>query len=260
MSRRLMPGDLFEVQYTDPPKSKLIPQAIDLDILFEDSNVLVINKPQGMVVHPGSGNPEGTLVNAVLYYCRQIGEEFSGEMIRPGIVHRLDKDTSGIIIIAKNPESLEFLADQFRKGSVRKQYLAIVKGRPLAARKGRIETLISRDPHNRKRFAVPASSGSSGCSGKRAVTYYHVLKEFDGFSLISLRPKTGRTHQLRVHMAYKGCPILGDPIYSRKSDHPFMLHAYKLSILLPGEKDLRLFRAPVPMRFRTFIRLIKAHL
>ncbi len=251
LGRRLRPGDLLEVFFIDPPEVDLSPEAIELDIIFEDRNVLVINKPPGMVVHPGSGNHSGTLVNALLHYCGELKDNFGAETIRPGIVHRLDKDTSGIIIVAKNPAAREMLAGQFRRGQVRKQYLAIVKG-SLPGEKGRIETRICRDPHQRKRFIASTSTG------RPAITFYRALKAFTDYTLVSLQPKTGRTHQLRVHMKYLGCPILGDPIYGRKSAseaHSLMLHAYRLSIRLPGSEgqEAGSFRAPLPKRFREFI-------
>ncbi|MBA7608755.1 Ribosomal large subunit pseudouridine synthase D [subsurface metagenome] len=251
LSRHLKSGDLLEVWYSDPPPVELIPEEIELNILYEDRNVLVIDKPPGMVVHPGCGNRSGTLVNAVLHYCSLLRETFPDESLRPGIVHRLDKDTSGVIILAKSHQALDFLAGQFRSGRVKKQYLAILRGSPKPPA-GRIETLICRDPHNRKRFTAHTSSG------KRALTLYRVVKSFSGYSLISLRPRSGRSHQLRVHMAFQGCPILGDPIYSRKAHYPMMLHAFKLWIRLPGDETPRLFRAPLPERFLKAVRSFEA--
>jgi 23S rRNA pseudouridine1911/1915/1917 synthase len=247
LSKALPQGKLLEIYYTDPPEIRLQAEAIDLEIVYEDQNVLVVNKPQGLVVHPGSGNHSGTLVNALLYHCREMEERFPEETLRPGIVHRLDKDTSGVIIAAKNPESLEFLARQFRIGRTRKTYLALVRGRPSPGA-GKIDTLIRRHPRDRKRFAP------SNQQGKRALTRYRVLRSFGDISLLLLRPRTGRTHQLRVHMRYLGCPILGDSLYGRRESYSLMLHAYRLSIMLPGESSPRLFKAPLPQRFKTLIR------
>jgi 23S rRNA pseudouridine1911/1915/1917 synthase len=217
-----------------------------LDILYEDSRVVVLNKPRGMVVHPGSGVRSGTLVQGLLAHAREIAVNFPKEPVRPGIVHRLDKDTSGVIITAKDPESLEYLACQFRGRAVRKVYLAIVKGMPPQLR-GTIRGHILRDPRHRKRF-VHAETG-----GKPAETLYKVLSSRDGYSFVVLKPKTGRTHQLRVHMKSVGCPILGDPVYGRKdqsfSQAGLMLHAYSLSLVLPGENQERTFRAPIPPEF-----------
>lgn len=256
-SRPVLPGDLVELRWTEEAPRGIEPESIPLDILFENDRVLVVDKPQGMVTHPGAGNWSGTLANAVLGY---LGEGQAArfapadgarpEVQRPGIVHRLDKDTSGVIILAKDPEALEALALQFRDRRARKQYLAIVKGE-LPAPKGSIDTLIARDPRNRKLFAVSVRGG------KRALTLYSVLARKQGYCLVSLRPRTGRTHQLRVHMRHLGHPILGDPLYA-KTDPRFpraslMLHAYRLKITLPGETEPRVFRAPLPGRFVSFM-------
>ena len=251
LSRRLRAGDQLEVQLAPPPALEVAPQPIPLDILFEDENLMVINKPQGLVVHPGCGNPSGTLVNALLHHCKTLKEKFPGQPIRPGIVHRLDKDTSGLIVVAKNPAAQEFLASQFRGRRVRKQYLAVVQGTP-PQEKGRIETRICRDPGNRKRFTCSATRG------RLAVTRYRLIRSLKGSSLLTLYPKTGRTHQLRVHMRRLGCPILGDPLYGRAAPHPLLLHAYRLWIILPGEEEPRVFRAPLPPLFREYLRALRS--
>lgn len=251
LSKRVQPGDLLEVEYAEAPATEVVAEAIPLEILFEDPNVVVINKPQGMVVHPASGNWSGTLVNALLHYCDRLAQMFPGEEGRPGIVHRLDKETSGLIITAKNAESRDFLARQFRDRRVGKQYIAIVKG-DLPAPEGRIETRIGRDPRHRKRFTCLKSPEG----GKKAVTLYRQLRERSGYTLASLQPKTGRTHQLRVHMAHLGCPIVGDSLYGGLSAAPLMLHAYGLKILLPGDAQPRIFRAPLPSRFSEFWRTL----
>jgi 23S rRNA pseudouridine1911/1915/1917 synthase len=253
LSRHLRPGDNLEITFTAAAGPAVEPEQIALDILFEDANVLVVNKPQGMVVHPASGNRSGTLVNAILGYCTGIGQRFSEGETRPGIVHRLDKDTSGVIITAKNPDAQEFLAAQFRNRLVDKRYLAVIDGRMPAA-EGRIDTRIGRDPYHRQRFTV-LPPGASG--GRRSVTVYRRLRAFNGFSLVSLQPRTGRTHQLRVHMAYLGCPIVGDKVYGWRRrggpDRTLMLHAQRLRLRLPGEQQPRTFRAPLPERFRSFL-------
>jgi len=250
-SKHLLPGDGLEITYTSAPETNVDPETIDLTILYEDGNVLVVDKPQGMVVHPASGNWSGTLVNAILGHCGGIRNNFPPGEVRPGIVHRLDKDTSGVIIAAKNGETREFLSEQFRQRTVGKRYIAIVQGR-LPAVRGRIDTWMARDPHNRKRFTclVP---GSGGSQGKRAVTLYREIDVLGDRSLVTLRPRTGRTHQLRVHMAHLGCPIVGDKLYGWKArgrgDQTLMLHAYRLRITLPGEQQPRTFQAPIPKRF-----------
>ncbi len=247
LSKRIQSGDILEFEYRDLPPPELVPEEIELDILYENADVLVLNKPQGLVVHPGSGNRSGTLAHGLLYYCSQIGREFEDEPVRPGIVHRLDKDTSGVMIAAKNVPAQEFLAAQFRSRQVRKQYLAVVKGRPPKA-KGRVEMRIARDAHHRQRFTT------SAVRGKTAVTYYRTIRTYSDCTLLSLQPKTGRTHQLRVHMLHLGCPVLGDPLYNRKDflSGSLMLHAYRLKILLPGAELPRVFKAPLPERFQSF--------
>ncbi len=251
LSKILNSGDIITVEYDHLAPLNLIPEKIELDIIYEDSNTIVLNKPQRMVVHPGAGNFTGTLVHGLLYHCLEMKDKFPLDDIRPGIVHRLDKDTSGVLISAKNPEALEFLSSQFRDKSAQKSYLAIVKGVPVKS-EGRIETFIARDQNNRKKFTV------SEKRGKKAVTIYKVIKAWDNFSLLHLKLETGRTHQLRVHMLFLGNPILGDSVYGRKSgifpDISLMLHAYILSLILPGDIDkISTFTAPIPLRFSKVI-------
>ncbi|HUV08801.1 MAG TPA: RluA family pseudouridine synthase, partial [Spirochaetia bacterium] len=262
LSRKIKTGDHLEILYTEPPSPDVRPEAIELDILYEDANVAVINKPQGMVVHPGKGRHSGTLVNALLFRCEGMAARFPEEYLRPGIVHRLDKDTSGVIITARNIETHNFLARQFSKRRIRKTYLAIVKGSPPHSR-GIIETQIKRNPYHRKRFTACQAGG------RVAVTAYKVLRSFPGYSFIALRPNTGRTHQLRVHALHMGCPVLGDPIYSRRDrvfpEATLMLHAYKLEVVLPplhsgepsngvyGQFRRKTFKAPVPSRFKEIL-------
>ena len=254
LARKVRVGDVVVVEWTDPPPSELAPQDISLDVLFENSDVVVIDKPQGMVVHPGSGNFTGTLVNALLFRYAGLSQEFGEENGRPGIVHRLDKETSGTIIVARNVAAHEMLAAQFRDRTTRKRYLAVVNGAP-RDNEGKIENRLGRDPRDRKRFACVTDGG------RAASTRYRVLKRFgagkDAYSLVLLAPRTGRTHQLRVHMKSLGTPILGDPVYGHRDprfpDARLMLHARSLSIRLPGEKELRLFVSRLPQRFLTVI-------
>jgi len=254
LSRLVSDGDLLELEWEEPEASFLIPQKIPLEILYEDSRVVVLNKRQGMVVHPGAGNKSGTLANALLYrrLSRSNGdghvpEGFGPEGFRPGIVHRLDKDTSGVIIAAWDDEALAFLAAQFKERSTRKTYLALTKGVP-PNKSGTISTRLTRDPRDRKRFVC------SDMNGKQALSWYKVLETYGDYALVALRPKTGRTHQLRVHLKQLGCPILGDPIYGRKDqmfpEATLMLHAYLLTIELLDGKGARTFKSPVPARFR----------
>lgn len=254
LSKHLLPGDRLEINYSEEPAMNLEAEEIQLRILYEDRNVLVINKEQGMVVHPAGGNWSGTLVNALLWHCKELRNSFTADQARPGIVHRLDKDTSGVIITAKDVQTREFLSEQFRRRRVMKRYLAIVEGN-LPAGRGRIDTWIARDPHHRKRFTclLPDSKASAG---RRSLTLYRELRRLDGFTVVSLRPRTGRTHQLRVHMAHLGCPIVGDRLYGWKprgrGSWPLMLHAQRLRITLPGERQPRTFVAPLPDRFDRF--------
>ncbi len=250
LSKKVSPGDNLQISYSNPPVPDINPENIKLDIIYEDKNVIVINKQAGMVVHPGSGINSGTLVNAILYYIKELKTNFEEEL-RPGIVHRLDKDTSGVIITAKNPIAHEYLSNQFRKRKTKKIYLSIVKGLPQYSNHT-IDTFLTRDFKNRKKFRV------SKTTGKRAITEYEILRSYSGYAFLKMKPKTGRTHQLRVHACSISCPMLGDPIYSR-TDAGFpniglMLHAFKLYIILPGEEKERLFRAPVPERFINFFK------
>ena len=249
LSKSVNNGDIISVEIAEAPApdENLIPQKMDLDIIYEDDNVIVINKAQGVVVHPAAGNFQGTLVNGLLDYVSGLEDEFEEETVRPGIVHRLDKDTSGVIIIAKNPETHEFLSRQFRDKTTQKTYIAIIRGR-LPKKHDTIHTYIVRDRQNRKKFTVP-----SGAKGKEAITEYQVEKELGNYTFCRLCPHTGRTHQLRVHMQHMNTPILGDPIYSRADsrfpDATLMLHAASLEIFIPGVETRMVFSAPVPARF-----------
>jgi len=255
LGRKLKAGDAVSVVYRDAPAPEASPENIPLSILFENDDVLVVDKPQGMVVHPGCGNLSGTLVNALLFHCEGIAARFGAGDARPGIVHRLDKETSGVIIVAKNVRAHEHLAAQFQARTVRKRYLAVVRGK-LPAESGKVETRIARDPHDRKRFACAASGG------RIALTHYRLLRSFGEHGLVLLSPRTGRTHQLRVHMRHLGAPILGDPVYGRKDprfpDATLMLHARSLALLLPGEETPRLFTARTPQRFRDVLRALQS--
>lgn len=250
LSKTVRNGDEITIEYDCEPETSVIPEDIPLDIIYEDENVAIINKAQGMVVHPAAGNPVGTLANALLYHISGNNTDFEDDDNRPGIVHRLDKDTSGLIATAKNINTHEFLSDQFRLKKVRKKYIAAVRGK-LPASGGTVDTYLARDRNSRKKFEV------SNGRGKHALTHYRVIKEFEDFSLVMLEPETGRTHQLRVHMKHLGCPIIGDPLYSRKNtrfaDYTLMLHAYLLEIAVPGS-GLKRFHAPLPERFKKIIR------
>jgi 23S rRNA pseudouridine1911/1915/1917 synthase len=235
-------GSQVTVRIPPPVPTDLVPEEIPLDILFENEDLLVINKPAGMVVHPAVGHASGTLVNAVLGYDPEI-EGIGGEE-RPGVVHRLDKETSGVILLAKNERAHRWLQDQFRLREVEKTYLALVDGKPPTP-SGRVEAHIGRDPSHRKRMAIVPES-----RGREAISEYKTLESFKAHTLLEFHPLTGRTHQIRLHCAFLGCPIVGDEIYGRKKqsipmDRHF-LHARSLKILLPGEKKPSFFEAPLP--------------
>ena len=220
----------------------LIAENIPLDVIFENDELIVVNKPAGMVVHPAAGHASGTLVNAVLGYEPDI-EGIGGEE-RPGVVHRLDKDTSGLIVMAKNERAHRWLQDQFRLRKVEKTYLALVDGKPPTPT-GRVEASIGRDPHQRKKMAI-----TTPAKGREAISEYKTLESFPRHTLLEFHPQTGRTHQIRLHCLFLGCPIVADGIYGHKKaslelDRHF-LHAFRLKITLPGEKLPRAFEAPLP--------------
>ena len=233
---------MVTVRIPPPVPADLIAENIPLDILFENDDMLVVNKEAGMVVHPAVGHADGTLVNAVLGYDPEI-EGIGGEE-RPGVVHRLDKETSGLILVAKNERAHRWLQDQFRLRRVEKTYLALVDGRPPTP-SGRVEAYIGRDPSHRKRMAIVSES-----RGREAISEYKTLESFKSHTLLEFHPLTGRTHQIRLHCEFLGCPIVGDKVYGRKKtsvdiDRHF-LHASRLRIILPGETEPRTFEAPLP--------------
>ncbi len=238
----LEPGSQVQIIVPAQRPTDLVAEDIPLNIVFENDDLVVINKPAGMVVHPAVGHAQGTLVNAVLGHDPDL-EGIGGEQ-RPGIVHRLDKDTSGLILVAKNDQSLVWLQDQFRLRRVRKIYQALSDGHPPTPT-GRIEAAIGRDPSLRKQMAIVDER-----KGRAAASEYHVLETFPNHTLFEVHPETGRTHQIRLHLAFIGCPIVGDTLYGRKTPSLKIarqfLHAGRLSIILPGESEARTFEAPLP--------------
>jgi 23S rRNA pseudouridine1911/1915/1917 synthase len=235
-------GNDIQIMIPAPVPSELIAEDIPLDIIFDNSDLVIVNKPAGMVVHPGAGHFSGTLVHAALGAIPDL-VGISGEE-RPGIVHRLDKETSGLIIMAKNEKALHWLQDQFKTRKVKKVYLALVDGKPPTP-VGRVEAEIARDPSHRKQMAT-VSDGH----GRPAVTEYKTLEQFPHHTLIEAHPLTGRTHQIRLHLAFLGCPIVGDKVYGKKAPtielNRHFLHAAKISFIFPGEKEARTFEAPLP--------------
>ena len=262
LSAKLKHGDEVTLEWEDPIPEEIIPQDIPLEILYEDENVTVINKKQGMVTHPANGNWTGTLVNALLFHWGKeaVVHKEDGCLLpvsarRPGIVHRLDKDTSGTIITAKNRDTETYLQEQFKKRRVKKEYIAIVKGHPPVDH-GSIKTNLVRDTIDRKKFTSTADK----TKGKTAHTVYTCIAVYGPYSLMKVTLKTGRTHQIRVHLKSIGCPIVGDPIYGVKDSllktATLMLHSYSLSIRLPGSSDFKQFKSPVPVRFKKIMQML----
>ncbi|MCS6994338.1 MAG: RluA family pseudouridine synthase [Anaerolineales bacterium] len=239
---KLEGGEQVQIRIPPPQPAGLIAERIPLAVLFENEDLLIVNKPAGMVVHPAAGHDRGTLVNAVLGYDPHI-EGIGGEE-RPGIVHRLDKDTSGLIVIAKNERAHRWLTEQFKTRRVEKTYLALVDGKPPTPT-GRVEAPIGRDPHDRKKMAIVKAE-----KGREAVSEYRTLESFPHHTLLEFHPHTGRTHQIRLHCAFLGCPITGDVTYGHRKPsldlNRHFLHAWRLKLTLPGESAPRLFEAPLP--------------
>jgi len=235
-------GSNVTVRIPPPVPTDIVAEDIPLDIIFENDDLLVVNKPAGMVVHPALGHASGTLVNAVMGYDPDI-EGIGGEE-RPGVVHRLDKETSGLILLARNERAHRWLQDQFRLRIVEKTYLALVDGKPPTP-SGRVEAHIGRDPSHRKRMAIVPES-----RGREAISEYKTVESFKAHTLLEFHPLTGRTHQIRLHCAFLGCPIVGDKIYGRKKTsielERHFLHAFRLKIVLPDEEKPRIFEAALP--------------
>jgi 23S rRNA pseudouridine1911/1915/1917 synthase len=233
--------------------SSMRAEEIPLDIVFENEQLIVVNKPAGMVVHPSAGHHSGTLVNAALAHAPEM-TGIGGEQ-RPGVVHRLDKDTSGLILLAKDDRTHRWLQDQFRLRKVKKVYMALVDGKPPTPM-GRIEAPVGRDPSHRQKMAVVTDE-----KGREATSEYFTRETFPTHTLLEVHPHTGRTHQIRVHMAFLGCPVTGDRLYglrkpSIKIDRQF-LHAYQLTITLPDESTPRIFNAKLPEELESILRTLR---
>ncbi len=245
---RVKTGDKIVLQIPPPRKLQLTPENIPLDICFEDEDIIVLNKPRGMVVHPAPGNYTGTLVNALLYHCKDLSG-ITGTL-RPGIVHRLDKDTSGLLVVTKNDNAHQSLVRQLKERKVSRCYLALVYGNCVKD-KDTINLPLGRDPRCRKRMAVVMSNG------RPAITHYKVISRFGGYTFLSLRLETGRTHQIRVHLAYIGHPVVGDPKYGpRRPDFNLkgqFLHAATLGFCHPRTKAYLEFTVPLPDELRNIL-------
>ena len=250
-NQQVVPGDVLQVSLPEPEPIEAVPQDIPLDIVYEDASVVVVNKPRGMVVHPAPGNPDGTLVNALLYHC---GSTLSGigGAFRPGIVHRIDKDTSGLLIVAKNDRAHQGLSDQLKDRSLSRTYEAVVIGN-LREDRGRVEAPIDRHPKDRKKMAVVPG-------GRPAVTHYEVITRYPGFTHVRCKLETGRTHQIRVHMAYLGHPVAGDPVYGPGNDRTGLngqcLHARELRFVHPDSGEPVQVQCDLPEYFAKFLEKI----
>ena len=243
-SLKVKQGDIVEIEEVEAKEIELKAQDIPLDIVYEDSDIIVVNKQKGLVVHPANGNPDGTLVNAIMNICKDSLSGIGGE-IRPGIVHRLDKDTSGLIIIAKNDKAHINLSEQIKNREVKKTYIALVRG-VISENEATINIPIARSTKDRKKMAVSKD-------GKNAITHFKVLKRYDKYTLVEVKIETGRTHQIRVHMSHIGYPVVGDVVYSN-GKNPFgvigqMLHAQKLTFKHPITNEELNLEAPLPTYF-----------
>ena len=251
-SFRLSEGDLIVFEVPEAAKPEILPEPFPLDILYEDEDVILVNKPKGMVVHPAAGHYSGTLVNALMYHCRDSLSGING-VLRPGIVHRIDMDTTGVIIACKNDVSHRSIAEQLKEHSITRRYQAIVHGR-LKTDEGIVDAPIGRNPQDRKKMSINERNG------KPAVTHYHVLNRFRDYTHIECRLETGRTHQIRVHMASIGHPLLGDAVYG-PARCPYRLegqtlHAGVLGFVHPRSGKYMEFSAPLPEYFEKLLRTL----
>ncbi|MBQ1659314.1 MAG: RluA family pseudouridine synthase [Clostridia bacterium] len=250
---KLREGDRIILTVPEPVPPEALPENIPLDIVYEDDDLLVVNKPRGMVVHPAAGNPDGTLVNALLYHC---GDSLSGinGILRPGIVHRIDKDTSGLLIVAKNDFSHRLLAEQIKEHSFTRKYQAVVCGN-IKEDSGTVNAPIGRHPTDRKKMTVTLKNS------REAVTHYRVITRYRGYTHVELTLETGRTHQIRVHMANMGHPVAGDPVYGGKNYLKKLdgqcLHAYYISFLHPRTNETLTLSAPLPQYFTDFLKTLE---
>ncbi len=246
-------GDVISFTVPEPKQLSLEPQNIPLDIVYEDDDLLVVNKPRGMVVHPAPGNYESTLVNALLWHCKDNLSGING-VVRPGIVHRIDKDTSGLLLVAKNDNSHISLSSQISAHSLDREYRAVIHGH-LKEKEGSVDAPIGRSPNDRKKMCV------INHNSKNAVTHYKVLEEYKDFSFVALKLETGRTHQIRVHMSYLGHPVAGDYVYGPKNGVSYLngqcLHAGIIGFIHPTTGEHIKLEAPLPDYFTDFLRRIK---
>ena len=259
---KLCEGDVLSVELPEPEPSEALPENIPLDIVYEDEDIIVVNKPVGMVVHPAAGNPNGTLVNALLYHC---GDQLSGigGVIRPGIVHRIDKDTSGLLVVAKNDAAHLSLSEQLKTHTVSRVYEAIALGN-IKTDAGTVNAPIGRHPTDRKKMAVVRGEG---LSAREAITHYTVVERFGSMTYVRCELETGRTHQIRVHLSSIGHPLLGDSVYGGantrfEADHRALitgqcLHAGKLKLIHPTTQKPMQFEAPMPHEMQKLLDILR---
>ena len=260
-SYKLREGDDLEIELTATSTVEFAPENIPIDVVYEDDTLVVVNKPAGLVVHPAAGTPSGTLANAVAYHFQRLPG--GGNNVRPGIVHRLDRDTSGLLVVAKTEAALENLSDQFRDRTVFKSYVALVHGRVMS-NSGKIDQPLARDPSNRTRMAVVRG-------GRNALSLYRVRRTFQRFTLLDVELKTGRTHQIRVHLAWLKHPVVGDETYGGGRDNTIQdpqlrarirnlkrhfLHAEKLAFTHPVTKEVMKFESPLPAELSELLELL----
>ncbi|WP_053956932.1 RluA family pseudouridine synthase [Inediibacterium massiliense] len=249
---KIKENDLIEVEIPKPEKLNIQAENIPIEIIYEDDDLLVVNKPQGMVVHPAPGNFNGTLVNALLYHCKNLSS-ING-VIRPGIVHRIDKDTSGLLMVAKKDHVHRHLAEQLKEHTIKRVYTALVHGN-IKEEEGTIHAPIGRHPQDRLKMAVVQRNG------KDAITHFKVLKRFKEYTWIEARLETGRTHQIRVHMAYIKYPLVGDPVYGPKKEkfhlNGQMLHAKILGFIHPTKEKFMEFEVPLPNHFTRILKILE---
>ena len=252
--QKLNSNDIVQIMIPEPEELKVEPENIPLDVLFEDKDLIVVNKPKGMVVHPAAGHYSGTLVNALLYHCKDSLSGINGVM-RPGIVHRIDQNTTGSLIVCKNDHSHQYIAEQLKVHSITRKYRALVHGR--LTEDGTIRTTIGRHPQNRKEMAVNVPHG------KEAVTHYHILEQFSQYTYVECQLETGRTHQIRVHMKSIGHPIVGDDVYG-PSKCPFSglegqtLHAMTIGFEHPSTGEYVEVNAPLPEYFEKLLNFLRS--
>lgn len=246
-------GDVIEVSVPDPVKLAIEAEDIPLDVVYEDEDILIVNKPRGMVVHPAVGNLNGTLVNAIMYHCGDRLSSING-VVRPGIVHRIDKDTSGLLMVAKNDKAHVSLSKQLYKHTITRKYIALVQDN-IKQDEGVVDMPIGRDPKNRLKKAV------NGANPKNAVTHYRVIERFGEYTLIECQLETGRTHQIRVHMAYIKHPLVGDPLYGSKKQifnvDGQLLHAGTIGFIHPSTGDYMEFTVDIPEEFQQVLEQLR---